>query len=731
MHYPPLSSPLNMTVSQQQQQFDFVSRFNQLPQCNSRSISIINPNTREQVTADPIIVKPVPVTIKIKKPPIVEKEQYTTIIELKNMDHDKKSYFPASTKNTTPSISAATTFINKKEQIQRHICTTMIGVNSSVNNKDKLGEPIVENIMNNEQQQSTVTTTIVPPSSNNEDDVSNTMNNINTLTITKETTKLIEPDGTSSDETEEECSDEYDDNVTIASTVSTSDNKEQFDNNEISETKQRIQYSREFLLQLRYSSTQAPINDLSAIQPATLPVLAPMNTSTPKRKSNSSFIFNKDYIKNNYSVDTTTQQQQQSALFTMNIHNKKNNYPPWCFSYNNNEQNNKSFQQDKTRSRTTSLPKSPKQWIPSHKLREKPLQHEKNTQNKNTVKNQYVLSKSSNRWISPSKLHEKRRVEQNMNQEKKFTTSTFANEVLPKSTHRWVPSREMRENDNQGITQQQQQEKKDKVEQVEKKVELLSTKEIEPKIKGLLNKLSSVNFDSISEQIWNYAKGSSDHLKTVVRMLFDKACDESHFATQWAKLCKKIQDILSTSASFDTLIQDDTIKDKQGHPASGVYLYRCYLLNRCQEQFEMEGGWWSNNHSQQISLKDVKMLSDEYYIAMKQKRQGLGLVVFIGELYKQEMLTSKTVSHCLTKLLENKEYVGDEEVETVCKLLSTIGESFDQVIQTKFWMNHYLQDMEKMIRTNKKLSTRVKFKVMDVIDLRKNQWIVKEKKVKL
>ncbi|KAI7855389.1 armadillo-type protein [Circinella umbellata] len=284
----------------------------------------------------------------------------------------------------------------------------------------------------------------------------------------------------------------------------------------------------------------------------------------------------------------------------------------------------------------------------------------------------------------------------------------------------------MRENNNPWI-EEQEEEEKNKVEQVEKQKELLSTKDIEPKIKGLLNKLSPVNFDSISEQIWNYAKGSIDHLKTVVRMIFDKACDEPHFATQWAKLCKKIQDILSTSKSFDTLIQDAAIKDKQGHPASGVYLYRCSLLNRCQEQFEMEGGWWSNN-SQQVSLNNVKMLSDEYYIAMKQKRQGLGLVVFIGELYKQEMLTSKVVGHCLTKLMEDKECVGDEEVETVCKLLSTIGETFDQVIQTKFWMNHYLQDMEKIIRTNKKLSTRVKFKVMDVIDLRKNQWISKEKR---
>ncbi|KAI9264144.1 armadillo-type protein, partial [Phascolomyces articulosus] len=234
---------------------------------------------------------------------------------------------------------------------------------------------------------------------------------------------------------------------------------------------------------------------------------------------------------------------------------------------------------------------------------------------------------------------------------------------------------------------------------------------IEPKIKGLLNKLSSVNFDSISNQIWDIAKESNTTLKTVVRMIFHKACDEPTFATNWAKLCKKLHDTLSTYPDAST-IQDPTIMKKgnnnnndndEQQPASGIYLYRCYLLNKCQEQFEL--GWSTD-------VETMEMFSDAYYACMKQKRQGLGLVVFIGELYKQDMLLSRTVCQCLSRLIKEKEKVTDEDLETVCKLLMTVGPSFDTSYQTKFWLNIYIKRLEDVTKDNKNLSTRVKFKVM-------------------
>ena len=99
-------------------------------------------------------------------------------------------------------------------------------------------------------------------------------------------------------------------------------------------------------------------------------------------------------------------------------------------------------------------------------------------------------------------------------------------------------------------------------------------------------------------------------------------------------------------------VQDDGIKNAEGKPIAGGQLFRKYLLNRCQEDFER--GWVvkeataaaavkaledepakaANQQSKERGTGEVALYSDEYYAAQKAKRQGLGLIKFLGELFK-------------------------------------------------------------------------------------------------
>ena len=85
-----------------------------------------------------------------------------------------------------------------------------------------------------------------------------------------------------------------------------------------------------------------------------------------------------------------------------------------------------------------------------------------------------------------------------------------------------------------------------------------------------------------------------------------------------------------------------TIVGKYGQPLTGGQLFRKYLLTRCQQEFER--GWKINlppKPDENATGKEAELLSNEYYIATKAKRQGLGLVQFIGELFKLNMLVEK------------------------------------------------------------------------------------------
>jgi translation initiation factor 4G len=241
--------------------------------------------------------------------------------------------------------------------------------------------------------------------------------------------------------------------------------------------------------------------------------------------------------------------------------------------------------------------------------------------------------------------------------------------------------------------------------------EIVSQEVIIRKIKALLNKLTLERFESISNQIWEYAKQSEKEengqsLRTVIQLIFDKACDEPNFASMWAQLCKKLFDMISP----DNNIKDVNILDKNKEPVSGGALYRKYLLNRCQQEFEK--GWKTDLPKIDESAPGEVMMTDEYYAAVKAKRQGLGLVQFIGELFKLQMLTDRVMIECLMKLCSDPSHPEDEETETMCKMLTTMGKTFDSSSRkNKEWLDIYFQRMEEMYKSST-LSSRVKFMIL-------------------
>ncbi|OBZ87917.1 hypothetical protein A0J61_04035 [Choanephora cucurbitarum] len=283
---------------------------------------------------------------------------------------------------------------------------------------------------------------------------------------------------------------------------------------------------------------------------------------------------------------------------------------------------------------------------------------------------------------------------------------------LEKSENRWVPT--VVATDGTASTASEMKEGES---------ELVSQEIIARKIKSLLNKLTLEKFDSISDQIWEYAKQSEredngQSLRTVIQLIFDKACDEPNFAGMWAQLCRKLFDVISR----DTNIKDVNILDKAGAPVSGGALYRKYLLNRCQQEFEK--GWKSDLPKIDTNNPDV-MMTDEYYAAVKAKRQGLGLVQFIGELFKRQMLTDRVMIECLTRLCVDPKNPEDEETETMCKMLTTIGRTLDTSSKkNKDWLDTYFMRMKEMYESET-LSSRVKFMILDVFDLRKSKWVSK------
>ncbi|KAG9033788.1 hypothetical protein FS837_002386 [Tulasnella sp. UAMH 9824] len=259
---------------------------------------------------------------------------------------------------------------------------------------------------------------------------------------------------------------------------------------------------------------------------------------------------------------------------------------------------------------------------------------------------------------------------------------------------------------------------------------------VERKVKALLNKLISENFDSISNQIVFWAN-KSQHDKNgatiilVIKLVFEKAVDEEVWSEMYARLCRKMMEQISQN------VQDENIRNSAGELIVGGNLFRKHLLNRCQEDFERG---WSQKESARAAaaleaagvraVEDASkangennepiLYSDEYYTLLKARRQGLGLVRFIGELFKLQMLTERIMHECVRKLVSKIENPEEEEIESLCKLLTTIGQALDTP-KAKRHMDIYFGRMQ-MLADNLNVASRIRFMLLDVIELRQRNW---------
>ncbi|KAK0454526.1 hypothetical protein EV421DRAFT_422018 [Armillaria borealis] len=261
---------------------------------------------------------------------------------------------------------------------------------------------------------------------------------------------------------------------------------------------------------------------------------------------------------------------------------------------------------------------------------------------------------------------------------------------------------------------------------------------VDRKVKGLLNKLTMEKFDSISDQIIAWANKSEKEkdgrtLIQVIRLVFEKATDEATWSEMYARLCRKMMEQISPK------VQDDGIKNAEGKPIAGGQLFRKYLLNRCQEDFER--GWLAKEATATAAAskavedqaakaaaekkgdgeEEVALYSEEYYAAQKAKRQGLGLIKFIGELFKLQMLTERIMHECVKKLLGNVENPEEEEIESLCKLLTTVGQLLDTT-KARAHMDVYFSRMKELTKSLN-VSSRMQFMLQDILELRERKWI--------
>ncbi|XP_041987702.1 eukaryotic translation initiation factor 4 gamma 3-like isoform X2 [Aricia agestis] len=239
------------------------------------------------------------------------------------------------------------------------------------------------------------------------------------------------------------------------------------------------------------------------------------------------------------------------------------------------------------------------------------------------------------------------------------------------------------------------------------------TQEVYKKFRGILNKLTPQKFDTLLEKVKALEINTKSRLEGVIDLIFEKAIDEPNFSEAYAAMCNKLSTIkvpANNSTSPDQFVN-----------------FRILIINRCQNQFQNV----KVDENVQRLEKEVAECTDpakkkELQLQLDEENRrirmrSVGNVRFIGELYKLKMLTAKIMVFCMNHLIDKLE---EEKLECLCKLLTTIGQQVESEVKEP--LEAVFKKMQEIVeRKSDRISSRVRFMLQDVIELKRRKWVTK------
>ncbi|KAF6203426.1 hypothetical protein GE061_001757 [Apolygus lucorum] len=185
--------------------------------------------------------------------------------------------------------------------------------------------------------------------------------------------------------------------------------------------------------------------------------------------------------------------------------------------------------------------------------------------------------------------------------------------------------------------------------------------ELLKKLRGALNKLAPDNFYVQLMEIQDNVPTHNSHLmKLFVKQLVEKAIDEECYSLLYAHVCKALSNI--------ELLE---VEDETDFKLGGVILKECdYKFCYNRSTFN----WWSP-----IEPSEHEIIELEAKEARKRKKL-VGIMRFIGDLYKSGMIEVKEVFRYVKKLEQED---NEKCIESLCKLLTTAGKELEiAILQT-------------------------------------------------
>jgi hypothetical protein len=203
-------------------------------------------------------------------------------------------------------------------------------------------------------------------------------------------------------------------------------------------------------------------------------------------------------------------------------------------------------------------------------------------------------------------------------------------------------------------------------------------------------------------------------MEIVIGLIFKKALAEPHYCETYASM------VFMLKAEMPAFPNPEGGKD---------ITFKTILLNVCQAEFESMPKKLEPTEEEAASLHPEELA----FKMSRQKARFLANMKFIGNLYLQQLLTTKIVSSIVSELVGSSagDMIPEEHVvECICELLSAIGYTLEAIPVGKECVAQVCGRLLELKTGKKKdgkglMSKRIQFAIQDVLDMRNAGWTKK------
>ena len=208
-----------------------------------------------------------------------------------------------------------------------------------------------------------------------------------------------------------------------------------------------------------------------------------------------------------------------------------------------------------------------------------------------------------------------------------------------------------------------------------------------------------------------------------VDIIVKKAQMQEPFAFMYANLCKKITNtwnsILIESATNDSSESAAAGAAEEKESNSYGKQFRFKLLSRCQQEFQVDRAAAIAAIRARTDLSEEDR--EEQEILMKMRFNGH--MRFVGEIYAQDLVKANIMIACLKEFISAPD---EANLVCMCRLFETLGKKLEDYCISKKKTRHFTEifdEIQKLIDTKEgTFSSRVRYLLKDLIDLRANKW---------